>query len=509
MGETLRKESIVISLNKCKYLLLFLVIMVINPVSIRAFGESIDGKSGESDSIPKVSYNPDGRYSFEVSDGNSYLSNMYVREVMKDDGSYWGFEISGEDVSGDVTIPSRIRTGNDEYSIRPIVGVGDFSDCRDLTSVYIPSGVEYIGDRLHRKAFSGCSNLSSIKIPESVTSIVSGSFSECTSLKDIEIPEGVTVIGNDTFFKCASLSSIEIPEGVTTIGGNAFSGCTSLGSVKIPEGVTAIKDWTFNNCASLSDVEIPGSVTTIGWGAFSGCTSLSGIEIPEGVTTIGWDAFSGCTSLSSIEIPEGVTTIGDGAFLGCAGLSSIEIPEGVESIGSNLVNEECVSLNKIINNSNAVLKFSSGNGFDHLPRYYWMDEATLMPLDIWNPSIKAKCTVIRSHGHIFSCDLGMLYEGRIWYWSDTDAYINVCLKNENGELIRRAVVGEVKATETDMWSHDGKGQFCFDLADYETLPKKYYVTVQLRSKVYLDAMHSRFVETVEDGNVIERRYEDE
>ena len=48
------------------------------------------------------------------------------------------------------------------------------------------------------------------------------------------------VIGSYAFSDCSSLTSIKIPEGVTSIGDGAFSGCDRLRSIEIPSSVTII-----------------------------------------------------------------------------------------------------------------------------------------------------------------------------------------------------------------------------------------------------------------------------
>ena len=72
-----------------------------------------------------------------------------------------------------------------------------------------------IGD----KAFSGCTNLWSITIPNSVTSIGEGAFEDCIGLTSITIPNSVTSIGEGAFYYCENLTSITIGAGVT-IGDN-------------------------------------------------------------------------------------------------------------------------------------------------------------------------------------------------------------------------------------------------------------------------------------------------
>ena len=218
-----------------------------------------------------------------------------------------------------------------------------FSDCRSLSSIFIPASVISIGDRV----FSGCSSLSDIVIPDSVTSIGNGAFDWCRSLSNIIIPASVVSIGDSAFRYCRSLSNIVIPASVTSIGEKAFSGCSSLSNIVIPDSVTSIEKGAFLGCHSLSNIVIPNGVTSIEKGAFSRCRSLSNIVIPASVTSIGEHAFSYCNSLSNIVIPDGVTSIGDRAFSGCHSLSDIVIPDGVTRIGEGAFSS-CHSLSSIV-----------------------------------------------------------------------------------------------------------------------------------------------------------------
>ena len=166
-----------------------------------------------------------------------------------------------------------------------------------------------------------------------VTSIGNGAFSYCTSLTSVTIPDSVTSIGEWAFCDCDSLTSVTIPDSVTEIGGSAFSYCTSLTSVTIGNSVTSIGTSAFRNCTSLTSVTIPDSVTEIGREAFYKCTSLTSVTIPDSVTSIGREAFYECTSLTSVTIPDSVTSIGYEAFYSCDSLTSVTIGNGVTEIG--------------------------------------------------------------------------------------------------------------------------------------------------------------------------------
>ena len=262
-------------------------------------------------------------------------------------------------------------------SVLKSIGSSAFSSCSSLKRVVIPEGVTTIGS----SAFNSCSSLESVVISSSVTAIGSYAFSHCSSLKSVVIPEGVTSIGYYAFYECSSLESIEIPSSVTTIDGWAFHNCDSLESVVIPEGVTTIGDYAFYHCSLLESVVIPGSVTTIGSSAFSYCSKLNitlseenksfifdngilydnpvtqiifanknisgDVEIFSGVTTIGSEAFFWCHSLESVVIPEGVTSIGNYAFCDCSSLESVVISSSVTSIG-NYAFSSCSSLKSVV-----------------------------------------------------------------------------------------------------------------------------------------------------------------
>ena len=206
-----------------------------------------------------------------------------------------------------------------------------FTNCTSLTSITIPDSVTEIGGQ----AFGGCASLTTVTIGKGVTEISDYAFSGCSSLTNITIPDNVTKIGRQAFKGCTALTSITVPDSVTKIDDQAFSGCISLVSVNIGKGITQIVGTTFEYCTSLASITIPDRVTAIFDRAFYGCESLTSITIPDSVTQIGMDAFYGCTSLTSIAIGNGVTYIGDRAFYGCYSTTSITIPDSVIYIGDD------------------------------------------------------------------------------------------------------------------------------------------------------------------------------
>ena len=261
----------------------------------------------------------------------------------------------GGGYSGDIVIPESVPYEDVTYNVTSI-GYYAFSDCSGLTSVTIPNSVTSIG----YYAFYYCSGLTSVTIPNSVTSIGSGAFYYCSGLTSVTIPNSVTSIGSGAFYGCSGLTSVTIPNSVTSIGDAAFYGCSCLTSITIPNSVTSIGGSAFRDCSGLTSITIPNSVTSIASSAFSGCSGLTSITIPNSVTSIGSEAFYGCSGLTSVTIeafygcsgltsvtiPNSVTSIGSGAFSGCSGLTSIKVEDNNAKYDSR-------------NNCNAIIEKSS------------------------------------------------------------------------------------------------------------------------------------------------------
>lgn len=272
-----------------------------------------------------------------------------------------------------------------------IIGKNAFSNCTALTSVTIPNSVTSIDGF----AFSRCSSLTSITVYNDVTSIGDGAFYGCIGLTSITIPNGVTYIGDAAFWDCVGLTSITIPNSVSYIGGFAFEWCGRLTSIIIPNSVTSLGYGAFAGCTGLTSMTvesgnpnydsrndcnaiietssntlilgckstiIPNSVTSIGDGAFYGCSVLTSITIPNSVTSIGEGAFDSCSGLTSIIIPNNVTSIGEYAFSRCSSLTSITIPNSVTTIGDGAF-QNCNSLTSVTTYNSVPLSLQSNEIF--------------------------------------------------------------------------------------------------------------------------------------------------
>ena len=86
-----------------------------------------------------------------------------------------------------------------------------------------------------------------MEIPSSVNDIWNGAFSSCTSLKRVTMPNTMKLISKHAFEGCTSLKVLTIPKSVTEIEEEAFEGCSSL-TLRIPRSSKHARNPTYYCC---------------------------------------------------------------------------------------------------------------------------------------------------------------------------------------------------------------------------------------------------------------------
>ena len=158
-----------------------------------------------------------------------------------------------------------------------------------------------------------------------------------TNIHSVTIPQSVTSIGKDAFAQCRALQSLTIDDAATSIGDWAFDECYKLTTLSLGKKITTIGDYAFYDCRILNNVTIPQSVTSIGDQAFGCCYGMDSFTIEDAATSIGEYAFWDCQKLETLSLGKNITTIGDDAFRSCYKLETIMLPAGLASFGNCLI----------------------------------------------------------------------------------------------------------------------------------------------------------------------------
>ena len=244
-------------------------------------------------------------------------------------------------------------------------------------NINIPNTVKYIACDIPK-------NIVSIVFPESISSIDSG-FMNCTKLVKVTITSSETSIGDGAFSGCTSLETIEIPETVESMKISSFTDTKWLENnlvdgkylivnnimydaqdwdddVVIPDGVKEIRIDFLNSSKSIHSISFPASVEKIhvwkpsilyeifvssnnkNYSSYDGClyskdkktlywcpTLKEKVSVYPETTQIAYNAFSYCDKLESIDIKK-TTHLEEGTFFGCSELTTITVPDNFEGM---------------------------------------------------------------------------------------------------------------------------------------------------------------------------------
>lgn len=225
--------------------------------------------------------------------------------------------------------------------VPPVIGVTSnfyYRHQQPSGSLIIPSQVTYNGQSyevtaIGERAFSGCSKIQMVSMPETVREIGAYAFYGCTGLKGrVSIGVNVRSIGASAFYGCSFLTEVLFrARECEFMGGSVsmtvFGNCRSLKKVIIDEGVKTIPDYAFCGVDAITDsILLPMSLRYIGNYSFAYCSSLAGgIHVPDSVETIGECAFHQCHSLKRVVIGANVKSIGARAFSHCVGVKRLNV----------------------------------------------------------------------------------------------------------------------------------------------------------------------------------------
>ncbi len=219
----------------------------------------------------------------------------------------------------DITIPATIDADGRTYDVTEL-GMYLTDACESLRSISIPDTVRYVGT-----GSLSCVTIEMIDVDadnpylssiDNVLYDASGQelirYAPARTGTSFDVPETVTDIRENAFRDASSLVSVRLPDKMTILRSGTFMGCISLEDVGsygsgdgcLPESLTYIDSMAFEGCTSMTGIVLNGSLKHIGLMAFSKCSSLTAMHIPSNVTGIEFMAFTGCTSLMEFTVSE-------------------------------------------------------------------------------------------------------------------------------------------------------------------------------------------------------------
>lgn len=238
-------------------------------------------------------------------------------------------------------------------------------------------------------AFNNASNLTSVKLSDTTTTVGKGAFKDCSSLKKVQLPSKLTKIDDELFMGCKKLNELNFPATVKTIGENAFNGCTAIPAVSVPDTVTTVGKGAFANCTGVTVVSLGKGVTAVSGSAFSGCPAIKEFKAPNN-TAFSVDkgvlfdkdgkilvAYPAGSTASEYTVGEKVTTLGENAFDSCKSLKKITVPATVKKFNDPVV-KNCGTMEIHVEDKSEAQKYFSA----HTSGYGLLKVGSDMPGDV-------------------------------------------------------------------------------------------------------------------------------
>ena len=263
---------------------------------------------------------------------------------------------------------------------------------KEIKNIYIPSYCgEYKVVEISNNAFTGCTQINKIIIPNTVEVIGTNSFAgsnieineeskyfgpylykynDSTGLvKNYKVLEGTKIIGNNAFKNNSNLEMIYLPDSVNQINDYAFERVTNLEYIFVSpnSNLAKIGQYAFNNCLKLKGIFVVNNIdeifenkqnipsqktftktlTTLGNYAFQMCLDLEEFDF-ENVETIGQGTFNNCVKLDNVDLENSkVTKLQNNTFSNCASLMTVRLGNNINNLGTSVF-AACNSLEEFV-----------------------------------------------------------------------------------------------------------------------------------------------------------------
>ena len=178
----------------------------------------------------------------------------------------------GPPTSGNIDVNSMASTDEVKAAITAALAAGHTEI--KLTGEFSKIKTGAVGTFTYNTQITKC-DLSGVTDWGTPATLPGNAFTNCTALQEVVLPDDVQVIGEFAFLSCPALTTVNLSQ-VTRIDEGAFQACTSLAELTLDK-VAAIDKAAFSGCTSLKTLKLP-ACTRFGEFIVTGCSSLTRIE---------------------------------------------------------------------------------------------------------------------------------------------------------------------------------------------------------------------------------------
>lgn len=283
------------------------------PTSIKTIGEQGFWNCALQEDVNLPNLTSLSRFGFYGS-GITKISNLGSITTTGTHGTYGTFQACSH--LTEVTLPSTLTT----------IGEQAFVSCTALTKVVFPNRSVSVGAHAFRycsalvnigqpqisslgsRVFQSCTSIASLDFSQSTFPTISGTSAGggcqgCTNLETVILPSTCTTLSHSSFKSCSKLATINL-ENVVTVATQAFDGAKLTGEFNLSKA-TVLDSYCFRSC-KITKVFMPkltqtyGTSGTTNSGSFGGNSQLTYVDIGPNCTQIGYRTFQNCSSLQIV-----------------------------------------------------------------------------------------------------------------------------------------------------------------------------------------------------------------
>ena len=152
----------------------------------------------------------------------------------------------------------------------------------------------------------------------------------------------LSTIGESAFSSCTALKTINLPDSLTTIKQGAFA-CSGIETISVGNGLVNLETRAFDNCVGLTSLLLPESAVNISNGALCGCQNIKTLQMPVDMFV---DAFYDSNTGLSTNNVENIILIGftsinrNWSIRGNSKIKTLYIPNSIKDIKTGIWDEQ-------------------------------------------------------------------------------------------------------------------------------------------------------------------------